>query len=708
MDSSSPKTAEPTNATDKPLGFATPVQYMKGCGPQRAELLAKLGIRTAQDLLFHFPRDHQDLTDLKTIDQLKEGELSSVLGTVAETDIRELRTGRTMVGVLLRQGDGFLRGVWFNQAFMFDKFRTGQRLLFSGTTKLNGGRWEMAHPRVRWLEDDEEMPAGEMLPVYSLTEGVTQYHLRKLTRLAVDELASQLEDVFPDTFLQQHRLLPIGAAIAQVHFPRSQAELEAARRRLVYQELFVLQLALAVRRQQNVVGLAAKPFTATAQIDARIRRLFPYELTNGQNSAIAEISNDMDRPQPMNRLLQGEVGSGKTAVAAYAMLLTIAHGSQAALMAPTEILAQQHYQSLGKLLAKSRVKIGLLTGKMPAADRAELLSGIADGTIQLVIGTQAILQDDIAFADLGLVVIDEQHKFGVRQRAFLRQTGTAPHYLVMTATPIPRSVAMTLYGDLELTTLRELPPGRQEVKTYLAGEQQTEKWWHFVARKLREGRQAYVVAPLVEVSSEMTVASVDETFEALANGPLEAFRLGILHGRMSPEEKATAMDKFRRGETQVLCATSVVEVGVDVPNATLMTVLDAERFGLAQLHQLRGRIGRGAHPGYCCLMSNATPETNAEAVERLTAFCETTDGFALAELDFKLRGPGDLFGIKQHGLPPLMVADLQRDRVLLEQARADARKFVHDDPGLAQPEHGLLRKRVLGKYGQSLGLADVG
>jgi ATP-dependent DNA helicase RecG len=444
---------------------------------------------------------------------------------------------------------------------------------------------------------------------------------------------------------------------------------------------------------------------ATAQIDARIRRLFPFELTEGQRQAMAEIGADMGRPQPMNRLLQGDVGSGKTVVALYALLLAVAHGYQAVLMAPTEILARQHALTIRRFLTGSQVRRAELIGGMRPKLRAAVLEEIAAGRIDLIVGTQAILQEDVRFAKLGLVVIDEQHRFGVRQRAALKHSGPDPHYLVMTATPIPRTITMTLFGDLDVSTLNDSPPGRQKVNTYLAGDQRRERWWEFVRKKLKEGRQGYVVVPLVEESEQSTAVSLQETYEALANGELEAFRLGLIHGRMTSEEKDVVMDRFRQGEIQVLVCTSVVEVGVDVPNATLMTIESGERFGLAQLHQLRGRISRGKYPGFCCVF--AAPQSE-ESQERLKALESSSDGFQLAEIDFRLRGPGELFGTRQHGLPPLRVADLLRDTELLTEARRDALALVAADPGLMLPQNLALRQRMLARYGKALDLGDVG
>ena len=686
--------------------LATPVQFLIGVGPHRAEMLDRLGLRTARDVLFFFPRDYQDLTDQREVAELEEGTLQSVRGCVDEVELRNTGPGRCILGVLIRSGTGYLRAVWFNQPFMQEKFEHGQQVMLSGKPKRTGLVWEMHHPRVVPLDDDEEGgPATGILPVYPLTEGMHQWEMRRVARGVVESHADLPDEVFPPEYLEGHDLWPLGRAVREIHFPSDQGSLARARRRFIYQELFILQLGLAIRRGQQRTLHHATPLEATAKIDARIRRLFPFELTAGQEQAIAEIAADMAAPLPMNRLLQGDVGSGKTIVAAYAMLLAVAHGYQAVLMAPTEVLARQHAITFNRLLAASHVRRAELVGGLSAKDRTDLLLKIAGGEVDLVIGTQAVIQQDVRFRRLGLVVIDEQHKFGVRQRATLKQAGPDPHYLVMTATPIPRSVTMTLFGDLDVSTLRDSPPGRQKVHTYLSDESRRDQWWDFFGEKLREGRQGYVVVPLVEESDQIDVANLEAAYESLANGPLEAFRLGLIHGRMTAQEKDAVMDDFRPGEIQVLVCTSVVEVGVDVPNATLMTIEDGQRFGLAQLHQLRGRISRGKHPGFCNVF--AGPQTD-EAGERLKAFVSTTDGFRLAEIDFKLRGPGELFGTRQHGLPPFRVADLERDRQTLEEARRDAQSLSAADPGLAQPKHALLRRMVIARYGKALDLGDVG
>lgn len=682
----------------------TPLSQVRGISSAWAELLVKLELRSVKDVLFNFPRRYLDLSDVRPIAELEPDKPFSVRGTVLDVDARETKRG-AIVGVLITDGAQNLRGIWFNQPFMLRKFARGQQVMLSGKARKKTGLWEMAHPRVQWLEDADDSSGAAILPIYSLTEGVGQGQVRYVTRAVLEHYTEFLEEVFPADFLAGHHLLPLREAIPAVHFPADQAALAAALRRLAYQELLVLQLALAIKRAQQRAGIPAPILEATARIDARIRRLLPFELTPGQAQAIREISADLRQSQPMSRLLEGDVGSGKTVVALYAMLVAVAHGQQATLMAPTEILARQHAATLDRLLAESQVRRALLIGGMPAARRDELLQQIAAGEIQIVVGTQAILQEDVRFARLGLVVIDEQHKFGVRQRAALRGGDSAPHYLVMSATPIPRSLAMTQFGDLDLSVIRDAPPGRQQVRTYWAKDEQRDKWWSFFTRKLQEGRQGYVIVPLVEESAEAAVTSLNEAFESLANGPLEAFRLGLIHGRLSQSEKDTSMESFRAGITQVLIATSVVEVGVDVPNATLMTIEGADHFGLAQLHQLRGRISRGAFPGYCTVFTSSESD---EVKQRIEAFVSSTDGFRLAELDFALRGPGHLLGTQQSGMPPLLIADLERDRELLNEARRDAQALIEVDPGLADPAFARVRRMVLHRFGHALELADVG
>jgi ATP-dependent DNA helicase RecG len=704
MDATGETPNSPISSDESKRRLSTPVEFIRGVGTGRAALLERLGIRTASQLLFTFPRDYQDLSDERTIDNLEEGQMQSVRGVVTEIAATSSGFGKSRLALLLADGTGHLRALWFNQPFMRERFREGQHLLLTAGPRMRGLMWEMSHPQVTYLADEEAPIETKLLPVYGLTEGLSQYHMRRFVQVAVEQYAGDLEEVFPDNLLKRYQLMPLPDAVRTIHKPADREELEQARRRFVFQELFVLQLALSIRRSEQR-ALPAFPLPVTPRIDARIRRLMPFELTESQNAAIKEISEDMALDRPMNRLLQGDVGSGKTMVALYAMLACVAHGRQAALMAPTEILARQHADTLASLLEASRVKWAVLTGGLAKAERTQAIEQIASGEINLVIGTHAVVQDAVRFKELGLVVVDEQHKFGVRQRSALRQGEKSPHYLVMTATPIPRTLSMTLFGDLDISTLKMLPAGRQPVNTYLVEPDAEPRWWHFVRERLREGRQAFVVAPLVDESENVAAPSVARAFEQLTNGELEAFRLGVLHGRMSSAEKQQTMADFRSGATQVLVSTTVVEVGVDVPNATVMTVAGADRFGLAQLHQLRGRVGRGNRAGFCGVLLG---EVNESARERLAAFAASNDGFALAELDFQLRGPGDLFSTQQHGLPPLRIADLQTDREVLEEARREAQLLVAEDPGLKHAENARLREQMMKRYGKALELGDVG
>lgn len=472
-----------------------------------------------------------------------------------------------------------------------------------------------------------------------------------------------------------------------------------------------MQLALAMRRRKLTSELRSPALCSSAMIDVRIINRFPFELTEDQKRAIAEIRSDMSRQYPMNRLLQGDVGSGKTVVAIYAMMLAVAKGHQAVMMAPTEVLARQHYETISKTLENSRVRVGLLCGSLSAAERRAVIEATASGEIEILVGTQALVSSEIKFEKLGLCVIDEQHKFGVMQRDALRSGGVDPHYLVMSATPIPRSMAMTLFGDVELSTLRQQPPGRGKVNTYLAHDGWKTRWWEFVRQRLDEGRQAYVVAPRVSANDsdvddeKEDVTSVESVFEELCNGPLSDYRVGLLHGRMNAEAKRSVMESFASGRLQVLVSTTVIEVGIDVPNATVMTITGAQRFGLAQLHQLRGRVSRGSHSGYVCVFTDG--DTRPEENERLKIFAETEDGFELAEADFRMRGPGDVMGRSQSGLPPMRIAELNRDFNILVVARSVAQAMVDADPNLDDEAMAELKRQVLRRYGHRLDLGDV-
>jgi ATP-dependent DNA helicase RecG len=544
-----------------------------------------------------------------------------------------------------------------------------------------------------------------VVPVYPLTEELRLEHLRPLVRQAVERFAGHVVEVLPEELRRRRELPHAHQALHDVHFPATLAAAQAGRRRFVYEEFLILQLALAVRRRDLRDRQRAPALPVTPLIDTRIRRLFPFRLTADQDRAIADLCRDLASERPMQRLLQADVGAGKTAVAVYALLAAIANKHQAALMAPTEVLAQQHWRTLEGYLAHSRVRRLLLTGALTAKERRQALADVREGRLDLVVGTQALVQEDVQFARLGVVVIDEQQKFGVHQRARVRKLGVDPHYLVMTATPIPRTMALTVFGDLDVSAIRELPPGRQPVVTRWVSAGQRERLYTRLRQELRKGRQGFVVCPLVEESDALQLKAATDTFAELRAGPFRDFRVGLLHGRMDDAEKDAVMRQFHAAELDLLVSTAVVEVGVDVPNATLLVVEHAERFGLSQLHQLRGRISRGVVPGECYLF--AEPADDA-AKERLRIFVRTTDGFALAEADARLRGIGEFFGARQHGLGELRIASVLGDAELLQLARKDAFALVTEDAGLRRPEHALLRQAVLERYGKNLDLSEVG
>lgn len=682
------------------------VQFLRGVGPARAELLQRLGIQTVSDLLFYLPRSYEDLSDVRVVRDLTAGTLQTVQGEVVEIEGRNASDGRPIVSIVIadRHGDA-LEGIWFNQPYVAGNYHHGQRLAFCGKPKWRFDHWQMPNPRVQILDSSVEAKEPTVVPIYALTETLRADRLRAMIRQALTEAAGLVVDVVPEDLRRQHGFPGIGQGLWDVHFPHTLAQSRQGQRRFIYEEFLILQVALAVRRRELRDRQGAPPLPVTEAIDQHIRRLFPFQLTGDQDKAVAAICHDLASPRPMQRLLQADVGAGKTAVAVYALLVAVANKHQAALMAPTEVLARQHWHTLSNYLANSRVRRLLLTGGLSPGQRQQVLADIAAGEVDLVVGTQALVQEDVRFARLGLVVIDEQHKFGVNQRARIRRLGVDPHYLVMTATPIPRTVALTVFGDLDLSLIRQLPPGRQPVQTRWLTEGQRPRLYKYLAEQLRRGRQGYVVCPLVAESETLDLKAAEQVYAELRAGPFGDCRLGLLHGRLDDQAKNSIMQEFHQRQLDLLVATVVIEVGVDVPNATLMVLEHAERFGLSQLHQLRGRISRGQVAGECYLFA---VNVNDEARTRLQTFTRTTDGFTLAEEDARLRGLGELFGTRQHGLGELRFGDLLADRDLLETARTDAHQLVLADAGLRQPEHALLRQAVLQRYGQTLDLAAIG
>ena len=698
----------------------TPIQYIKGVGPDRAKHLEKMQMRRAVDLLFLFPRRYEDFSSVSTPDDVIVDQPTTLVGRVLDVDANYTRTGKriisALVSILNRSGEESvpytpLVVTWFNLDYLAKKLAKDQTIVLQGTVKPDDDRFTMNQPKVAWIPADQIPERAKLLPVYPLTEGISQDRMRKIVQQVADDYVHLLDEVLPEEFRDSHQLPGIQEAVLTVHSPDSQEKLDLARRRLIFQELFVQQTALAMRKKYLERSQSATSVELTPIIRSRIENRFPFKLSPSQNQAIDEIASDLQRTFPMNRLLHGEVGSGKTAVAAFAILMCVAQGHQAVMMAPTEILVEQHVKNLKEWLAGSRVDIESWTGAMSDRQRAIAARNIQEGKTGIVVGTNALASAELEFNNLALVVIDEQHKFGVRQRANVRSVdGGDPHYLVMTATPIPRTISMTLYGDLDISTLQSHQEKEQNLNTYFGSESQRDQWWDFFRKKLNEGRQGYVVAPQVDsVSGEL--ATAESLFEMLTNGPLHEFRVDLLHGRLKSEEKLQIMHAFARGNTQVLVATSVVEVGVDVPNATVMTIESAERFGLSQLHQLRGRVGRGRHPGFVCLFPSPQAVLNdpdGDTEKRLQAFVDSTNGFELAEVDLQIRGPGDFFSEKQTGFPPMKIADPARDAELLQQVRQVARDLIDNNESLAGEEWARLRKMVVSRYGHALQLSDVG
>jgi ATP-dependent DNA helicase RecG len=652
--------------------------------------------------------------------------VASILGEVISASVRPTRRPRFKIfEMLVRDRTGALRAIWFNQPFLADVFRPHQRVILYGRLELSSHGLQLQNPDYEIVssaagEDPDERDGGEstpesetlhtgrIVPVYEKTGTLTTKMQRAIVHQALAQIPDDLPDPLPGAVRSRHGLIGRRQALADVHFPPEGTNLadlnsfrSAAHRRLIFEEFFLFQLGIVLRRRYADTERKTRPVVITDEIRESARRVLPFKLTGDQKKAIAEIVGDMKREQPMNRLLQGDVGSGKTIVALMAALVAMENGLQVAFMAPTEILAEQHFLNIRKLLEPSRFRVTMLTGATPAKKRRETQAELAGGSLHMVVGTHALVEEPVSFRELGLVVIDEQHRFGVLQRAALRAKGLHPDVLVMTATPIPRTLALTAYGDLDTSMMREMPPGRQPIKTIAKPESRREEIYDFVRRQLDEGRQAYVIYPLVEESSKLDLKAATEMADHLAHDVFPAYRVGLLHGKMKADGKDRVMSAFARGELDVLVSTTVVEVGVDVANASVMLIEHAERFGLSQLHQLRGRVGRGAHASYCVLLYQ--PPLTEQSRARLAALTETTDGFEIAERDLQIRGPGDFFGTRQSGLPTLRVGDLLRDHRLMELARREAVAAL-DDGEQAESLVALVRS----SWEQRFGLVGVG
>jgi ATP-dependent DNA helicase RecG len=663
--------------------------------------LGRLGIDTVGDLLYHVPHRYDDYSTLKPINRLEYGEEATVIGTIWETESRKTRSGGTIISSIIADASGTIEAVWFNQPYLANQLRSGRQIVLSGKVDEHLGRLTLQSPAWEPLEK-ELIHTGRLVPIYPLTRGITARWMRRLMKRVVDHWAPRLEDPLPEDLRKRAGLSDLPTAIRQIHFPDSFQDAKEARLRLSFDEFLLIQLGMLHQRQEWQSQPGAPIPRDQALLNTFLNSL-PFQLTRAQRRSMDQILDDLAQPRPMSRLLQGDVGSGKTVVATAALLMATAAGRQSAVMAPTEILAEQHYQTISQLLANSGswdlgrpVSVVLLTGGLRRVERGKVYAALASGQADIVVGTHALIQKHVTFKNLGLAIVDEQHRFGVIQRANLRGKGDAPHVLVMSATPIPRSLALTLYGDLEISAIDELPPGRQAIETRWLLPRERERAYSFLRSQVEKGHQAFILYPLIEESEKVDARAAVEEYERLQTSVFPDLRLGLLHGRLKAREKDQVMTAFRQQERDILVSTSVVEVGIDVPNATVMLIEGADRFGLAQLHQFRGRVGRGTHKSYCLLISDAAspddPQTKA-TWERLKAIETTQDGFILAEKDLELRGPGDFFGVRQSGLPALRLASLSNVQVL-ELARTEALALFQDDPTLSKPEHRALAEQV--------------
>lgn len=713
---------------DLALPLTTPVNALRGVGEKRAAALRSLGIRCLADLILHLPLRYEIELPERAIAET-DRRISVEHGAKANTSVRgEVLVTRVVPGrrsrfeAQLSDGTGTVRLTWFNAAWLSRKIHPGMRLIVTGKAKRYGDQLQITNPQWRIAGEREPLTVatdaptdpsapmespdeGRLRAIYPANELITSRQIEKVVRDNLSAALRGLDDHLPEPYRRDRALPTLADSYRMMHEPRDEDEVAQAQRRLAFDELLLLQLAVMMKRRQRREQLRAMELPWSEAIDRHIRARLPFSLTASQDVVVREIAKDLAQPTPMNRLLQGDVGAGKTAVALYAMLQAVAARHQAALMAPTELLAEQHYQSVTAMLDGSKVSIALLTGSLPAKVREARLAAIAAGEIDLVIGTHALLTETVQFKSLSLAVIDEQHRFGVHQRSALRDKSSdlVPHVLVMTATPIPRTLSLTVFGDLDVSIIHGLPPGRSPIVTRSVSERQRNEVYDWVAKKLIGGEQAYIVVPVID-ETESGLRSVEEMVDWLARGPLKGRTLAAMHGRVPRDERESIMHRFRAGEIDALIATTVIEVGVDVPNATIMVIEHAERFGLAQLHQLRGRVGRGAKKSFCVLIADPSTE---DGIARVNAIVDSTDGFVIAERDLEIRGPGDVFGTRQSGIAPFRVAVLPRDSKLLDLARRDATAWIERDPDLAEPDVALLRKRLLKAHGELLGLGDV-
>ena len=664
--------------------YDIPIENINGIGTKRGQLYRKLDIDTVGALVRFYPRTYEDWSNITEISDITAGETYCIKAMVS-TPVKEHRIngGKLLYTTRLSDGVNFLRLAFFNNQYIKSMLKEGEEYYFYGKVTLSGGLKEMINPAFA------RITAGNTIhPIYSQVMGLTTKQIESSVRKALNMLPEKIIDTIPENILQKYELIDLKSSIIKIHFPDTQKDIDAARKRLIFEELLILVLGLSSLKN---TASAKSVINMTDDYTQEFLELLPFNLTNAQYCAINDCIGDMlNAERPMNRLIQGDVGSGKTMVAAAASYVCIKNGYQAAIMAPTEILAAQHFSTFEELFKNTDIKIRLLTGSMNAKQKRTVLSELEDGRVNLIVGTHSLISENVTFLKLGLVVTDEQHRFGVRQRSDLLSKGKNPHLMVMSATPIPRTLALIIYGDLDISIIDELPPGRQKVDTFLIDDSKKSRAYGFLAKHIEEGRQCYIVCPAVE-NTETGLIGVEEYAEKIQNTVFKNYKVGVLHGRMKPKDKDEIMSGFVRGEIDILVSTTVIEVGVNVPNAVIMMIENAERFGLSQLHQLRGRVGRGEHKSYCILVSNAKGE---EAQKRLRVMCSTGDGFKIADEDLRIRGPGDFFGSRQHGLPELKIANLVENVKLLQDAQAAAKEIQSEYSDLTNPKYRGLRAEV--------------
>ena len=686
----------------------TSAQYIKGVGPDRLKLLKRLGISNIKDLLWHFPRRYEDRSNLKPISELIPEAYQTVKAKVSSSSIFRTRRGITIFQLVVDDGTGKLYCLWFRQPYMKKYFNQGDTVILYGKVQKSG-KLQIIHPEYEIIRDEskeeESIHTGRIVPIYPLASGVNQRRLRRIIRHAVKQCASSVREQLPTNIRARHKLLDLSSAIKNIHFPVNERQMFEARRRIVFDEFFILQLALAIRRYRIKFLPQGKAHKIDKKTEQEFIKGLPFEPTRAQAKVMEDIKKDMESPHPMHRLIQGEVGSGKTLVSAYALLLTISNNHQGAIMVPTEILARQHYLTLSGLFSSLGITVVLLINDMPKKDREDAVKTIKSNEADIIIGTHALIQEKIEFGDLGLIVFDEQHKFGVEQRSTLKSKASDADIIVMTATPIPRTMAMTLYGDMDISVIDELPQGRRDVKTLWVDTSRLNEAYDFLREQLKQKRQAYVVYPVIDESSALKSEGATKMYEKLKDEVFKDYKVALIHGRLDEKAKQDIMADFKKKKIDVLVATTIVEVGIDIPNASVMIIENAERFGLSQLHQLRGRIGRGKFESYCILVSDA--ETD-EARERLEAISKITDGFEIAEEDLNIRGPGELFGSRQHGMPQLNLGNVISDVDILEEARKEAFNLIAEDPTLGQERHKALRDSLSKDFKERFHLSMIG